>query len=83
LPSSWLVVAYNATFGSGPGSAGSITVTNRSGKRFSGTAEVVYAGGGTARAVFSGLAPGQTLVLPLNGPTYPGRGFTIRVVNPH
>lgn len=83
LPATWLVVAYNATFGSGPGSAGSITVTNRSGKTFSGTAQVTYSGGGTASAPFAGLAPGQTLVLPLNGRVYPGGGYSIQVVNPH
>lgn len=83
LPASWLVVAYNATFGSGPGSAGSITVTNRSSKTFSGTAQVTYSSGGTASAPFAGLAPGQTLVLPLNGRVYPGGGYSIQVVNPH
>jgi hypothetical protein len=76
-------VAYNATFGSGPGGAGSITVTNRSGKTFSGIARVVYAGGGSASAPFSGLAPGQTLTLPLNGRAYPGGGYQILVVNVH
>jgi hypothetical protein len=82
LPASWKVVGYNATFGSGRGSAGSITVTNRSGKTFSGTAKVVYAHGGSALASFSGLAPGQTLVLPLNGAAYRGGGYRI-VVNPY
>lgn len=79
LPSSWLVVGYNATFGSGPGSAGSITVTNRSGKTFSGVARVVYSNGNAASAAFSGIAPGQTLVLPLNGPVYPGGKYSIQM----
>jgi hypothetical protein len=83
LPASWLVVAYNARFGAGPGSAGSITVTNRSSRTFSGTAQVRYATGGAASAPFSGIAPGQTIVLPLNGPAYPGGGYNIQVINPH
>ncbi|MBV9280739.1 MAG: hypothetical protein JOZ41_11700 [Chloroflexi bacterium] len=82
LPASWKVVGYNATFGAGPGSAGSITVTNRSGKKFSGMARVVYAHGGSAVASFSGLAPGQTLVLPLDGAAYRGGGYRIEV-NPY
>jgi hypothetical protein len=82
LPASWLVVGYNATFGSGPGSAGSISVLNRSGKIFSGVAVVQYARGGSASAPFSGLAPGQSLVLPLNGPLYAGGGYHI-LVNVH
>ena len=76
-------MAYNATFGSGPGSAGSISVTNRDARTFSGTAEVVYTNGTTARAGFSGLAPGQTVVLPLNGAVYPGGGYHIEVVGVH
>jgi hypothetical protein len=52
-------------------------VTNRSGKTFNGVAHVAYAKGGGANAAFSGLAPGQTRVLPLNGPAYPGGGYTI------
>lgn len=79
LPASWLVVGYNATFGSGPGSAGSITVTNRGNKRFSGLARVVYARGGQATAAFGGLGPGQTKVLALNGPAYRGGGYSISV----
>ena len=81
VPASWRVVAYNATFGSGPGSAGSITVTNRSAKIFSGVAKVVYTNGGTALARFSGLSPGQTLTLPLNGQSYSGGGYRIIVVD--
>lgn len=80
LPASWRVVGYNASFGGGPGGAGSITVTNRGFKTYSGVARVVYAGGGSASASFSGLAPGQTEVLPLNGPAYRGGGYRI-VVN--
>jgi vacuolar-type H+-ATPase subunit H len=83
VPATWKVVAYNATFGSGPGSAGSITVTNRSTRPFSGTAQVSYTGGGTATASFAALAPGQTIVLPLNGTAYPGRGFNIQVLGVH
>ncbi|MGH2443849.1 MAG: hypothetical protein ACRDFX_11910 [Chloroflexota bacterium] len=77
VPASWLVVGYNATFGGGPGSAGSISVLNRGGKTFHGTAIVKYNSGGSASASFSGLAPGQSLVLPLNGPAYPGGGYAI------
>jgi hypothetical protein len=83
LPSSWLVVGYNATFGRGPGSAGSITVTNRSGKMFRGVARVVYSTGGSASAAFSGLAPGQTLVLPLNGSAYRGGKYSIQLTDLH
>jgi len=79
VPASWRVVGYNATFGGGPGSAGSITVTNRGVKTYSGVARVVYAGGGSASASFSGLAPGQTEVLPLDGPSYGGGGYRIAV----
>jgi hypothetical protein len=82
LPASWLVVGYNATFGSGPGSAGSISVLNRSGKVFSGVAVVQYTRGGSASASFSGLAPGQSLLLPLNGRVYAGGGYRI-LVNVH
>lgn len=77
VPATWLVVGYNATFGSGPGSAGSISVINRSGKTFSGVAEVSYGKGGTAMAPFANLAPGQTRVLALNGPAYRGGGYHI------
>lgn len=80
VPASWLVVGYNATFGGGPGSAGGISVVNRGSKAFSGTVRVTYARGGVATATFSGLAPGQSLVLPLNGPAYPGGGYSIRVI---
>lgn len=80
VPASWRVVGYNATFGSGPGSAGSITVTNRGIKTYSGVATVEYNSGRSASASFSGLAPGESEVLPLNGPAYPGGGYTI-VVN--
>jgi hypothetical protein len=84
LPASWLVVAYNATFGGGPGRAGGITVTNRSEKKaFSGVARVLYTRGGSASATFSGLAPGQTVVLPLNGAIYQGGGFRILLLHPH
>lgn len=83
LPATWLVVAYNATFGTGPGSAGGITVTNRSGKRFSGVVRIAYTRGGQAMASFSGLSAGSTEVLPLNGPRYAGGGFRILVLHPH
>lgn len=77
LPKSWLVVGYNATFGAGPGSAGGIAVVNRSGRTFSGVATVVYNTGGSASAPFSGLAPGQAEILPLNGRAYSGGGYRI------
>jgi hypothetical protein len=77
VPSTWLVVGYNATFASGSGSVGSISVVNRSGKTFGGVAVVKYKTGGSASASFSGLAPGQALVLPLSGSSYPGGGYRI------
>lgn len=77
LPASWLVVGYNATFGTGPGSAGSISVLNRGKVSFSGVAVVKYTLGGTASAPFSGLAPGQSLTLPLDGKAYTGGGYQI------
>lgn len=77
VPSSWQVVGYNASFGSGPGSAGSVSVLNRGHVAFSGVAVVRYAKGGSASAPFSGLAPGQSLVLPLNGRAYSGGGYSI------
>lgn len=79
VPASWKVVGYNATFGSGPGSAGSITVTNRGAKTYAGTATVTYNSGGSASASFSGLAPGETVVLPLDGAAYGGGGYQIGV----
>jgi vacuolar-type H+-ATPase subunit H len=79
VPAAWLVVGYGATFGSGPGSAGSVSVVNRGSKAFSGTVKVTYTAGGAATASFSGIAPGQSLVLPLNGPAYKGGGYTIQV----
>lgn len=82
VPASWLVVGYNASFGSGPGSAGSISVVNRGNKVFSGVAVVQYTRGGSASAPFAGLAPGQSLVLPLNGARYLGGGYRI-LVNVH
>lgn len=82
LPKSWLVVAYGATFGNGPGTAGGITVTNRGAKTFTGVARVLYAKGGVATGQFGALAPGQTEVLALNGPTYPGGGYRITVPVP-
>jgi hypothetical protein len=72
-------VGYNVSFGSGPGNAGSITVLNRGKTAFSGVARVYYTGGGSSRAIFTNLAPGQTAVLPLNGRAYTGRGYTIRL----
>ena len=83
VPATWQVVGYNATFGSGAGSAGSISVINRSKRAFSGTALVKYTKGGSAVAAFSGLAPGQALVLPLNGKRYPGGGYRILLQGLH
>lgn len=80
-PASWLVVGYNATFGAGPGSAGGISVLNRSSHTFGGVATVRYANGQVATAPFSGLAPGQSAVLPLNGPRYPGGKYSITFTN--
>lgn len=77
LPATWLVVGYNATFASGSAGVGTISVLNRSGKTFAGVATVKYKSGGSASASFSGLAPGQSLVLPLTGARYPGGGYQI------
>jgi hypothetical protein len=77
LPSTWLVVGYNATFNSGSSGVGTISVVNRSGKTFRGVAIVKYKTGGSASASFSGLAPGQAVVLPLSGSTYRGGGYQI------
>ncbi len=77
VPASWQVVGYNATFGAGPGSAGSISVINRAGRTFSGVATVHYANGSSASAPFTSLSPGQALVLPLDGPKYQGGGYHI------
>lgn len=77
LPATWLVVGYNATFASGSSGIGTISVLNRSGKTFAGVATVKYKSGGSASASFSGLAPGQSLVLPLAGSPYPGGGYQI------
>ncbi|MDQ2743569.1 MAG: hypothetical protein M3Z66_14930 [Chloroflexota bacterium] len=83
LPASWLVVGYGATFGSGPGNAGSISVINRDSKTFSGVARVVYIGPsgviGSASAPFSNLAPGQSEALPLNGMAYPSGATTYHI----
>lgn len=78
VPSAWKVVAYNATFGAGSG-VGTITVTNRGSKTYTGVARVHYARGGSASAFFT-LAPGVTRTLPLSGSLYPGGGYTISVV---
>lgn len=89
VPATWLVVAYNATFGAGPGNAGSIAVINRSKTAFSGVARVNYIGSrgilGSATAPFSGLAPGQSEILPLNGMVYPSGAirYQIEVTNVH
>lgn len=77
VPASWQVVGYNVTFGTGSGSAGSISVINRGSRSFSGVAVVRYTKGGSATAPFSGLAPGQAVVLPLNGSQYSGGGYRI------
>jgi hypothetical protein len=83
LPDTWKVVGYGATFGSGPGNAGSVGVLNRSAKTFSGVVVVQYANGGSASAPFSGLAPGQSLTLPLNGKSYTGGGYHIVLTGLH
>jgi vacuolar-type H+-ATPase subunit H len=77
VPKTWLVVGYNATFAGGSGGVGTISVVNRSGKTFSGVATVKYKTGGSSSASFSGLAPGQSLVLPLSGSPYRGGGYQI------
>ncbi len=77
LPASWLVVGYNATFSSATGGVGTISVINRSSKLFSGTAMVKYQNGQSASAAFSGLLPGQAVVLRLYGATYPGGAYHI------
>jgi hypothetical protein len=87
VPTSWLVVGYDVTFGHGPGTAGSISVLNRSKTMFSGVARVTYFArarrSAIASATFTGLAPGQSEVLPLNGPTYSGSGYVISLANLH
>jgi hypothetical protein len=83
VPRTWLVVGYNATFAGGTGGVGTISVVNRSGKTFSGVAVVKYKTGGSATASFSGLAPGQSLVLPLAGSRYPGGGYQITMTGLH
>jgi hypothetical protein len=82
-PSSWQVIAYNVAFGSGAGSAGSISIANRGTVPFSGVARVYYVGGGSSRAIFTAIPPGQTETLPLDGRAYTGRGYTIRVKHLH
>jgi vacuolar-type H+-ATPase subunit H len=77
VPSSWMVVAYNATFGTGPGNAGGITLANRSAHVFSGTVTVAYSRGGSATAVFHGLGPHSSIVFPLNGKPYQGGRYRI------
>jgi hypothetical protein len=83
VPSSWLVIAYNATFGTGPGSAGGVSVVNRGTTQFSGVVRVAYTHGGGATAAFSGLPPGRSAILALNGPTYPGGGYRIVMQSVH
>jgi len=89
VPASWLVVAYNVTFGSGPGSVGGVTVTNRSQHTFSGTVVIQYSGPkgalGSSTASFSGLGAGQTEVVGLSGAAYPSgaTGYKILVENVH
>jgi hypothetical protein len=83
VPASWLVVAYGATFGRGPGGAGGVSVINRGRTPMSGVATVRYSNGGTAQAYFSGLAPGQSAVVPLNGKAYTGGGYSLQVSNVH
>jgi vacuolar-type H+-ATPase subunit H len=79
LPSSWLVVAYNASFGAGPGSIGGISVLNRGSHTYTGVAIVRYNRGGSASASIAGLVPGQSILLPLNGSPYSGGGYSIQV----
>jgi vacuolar-type H+-ATPase subunit H len=82
-PASWLVIATGVTFGSGPGDAGGITIVNRGKVPFSGVARVYYVGGGSSRAIFSNIAPGQVAIYPLSGRAYTGRGYTIRLKHLH
>lgn len=79
VPASWLVVGYSATFGSGPGPVGGVSVVNRGGKSFSGIVTVKYSRGGSAGSSFVGLAPGQSEVLPLSGTPYRSGGYQILV----
>lgn len=87
LPSNWLVVGYDVAFGSGPGTAGSISVLNRSNSTFSGVARVDYLGPrgvtSSAYASFANLAPGSAELLSLNGPPYPGDGYHIVLTQLH
>jgi hypothetical protein len=82
LPAAWLVVAYGATFGSGPGTVGGVTVTNRGAKALSGTVKVAYTRGGSAYASFTHLASGQTRSLGLEGASYRGGGYRLLVLVP-
>jgi len=79
-PASWQVIVYGATFGHGPGNAGSIYVYNRGAGTFSGIAGVRYARGGSSSAPFT-IGPHQTLVLPLNGAPYPGGNWQMYLSN--
>ncbi len=83
VPSSWLVVGYNATFAGASGGEGTISVVNRSKKTFGGVAVVKYKAGGSSTASFSGLAPGQSALLRLSGAAYPGGGYQIVMSGVH
>jgi hypothetical protein len=78
-PSSWQVVAHKITFGNGPGSAGSVTVTNRSSVDHSGVVTVDCTRGGGAQASFNNLPPGQSAVIPLYGRKCPGGQYSVPV----
>jgi len=78
-PSSWQVVAHKITFGSGPGSAGNVTVTNRSSVAHSGEVTVQCTAGGSAQASFNALPPGQSELIPLNGRECPGGRYSVPV----
>lgn len=83
VPASWKVVGYNASFGATAGGVGTISVINRSTRAFSGVATVKYRSGGSSSAAFSGLAPGQSLVLALHGSAYRGGGYQIILSGVH
>jgi hypothetical protein len=76
-PSTWQVVAYQVSFGSGPGDVGAVSIANRSKVPHSGTFRVYYRGGGSSRVIFNNLQPGQVGVFPLNGRAYHGQGYVI------
>ena len=82
VPAAWQVIVYGATFGHGPGNAGSISVYNRGATTFSGTAGVHYARGGGSSSTFT-IGPHQTLLLPLNGTPYSGGNWRMYLADLH